>query len=112
MGLAFDKSGNLYEADQGSGNVYEFTSGGSSSIFVTGLNYPRSLAFDGSGNLFAGDRVGGDIYELRRACPLSPRDYRRQLGVYPRPRSGTFILLGIGAVSLLAYACRRGTKAS
>jgi hypothetical protein len=45
MGLAFDASGNLFEADSGSGTIYEFTPGGTKSIFAIGLSYPVGLAF-------------------------------------------------------------------
>jgi hypothetical protein len=44
-GLAFDRSGNLFEADQGSGNVYEFSPNGARSTFATGLDAPFGLAF-------------------------------------------------------------------
>jgi sugar lactone lactonase YvrE len=54
-GLAFDSTGNLFEADGGSGNIYEFTPGGSRSTFASGLSNPQPLAFDSSGNLYAGN---------------------------------------------------------
>ena len=51
-GLAFDSSGNLFEADQGSGTIYKFTPGGVRSTFAIGLSVPMALAFDSSGDLF------------------------------------------------------------
>jgi hypothetical protein len=50
--LAFNSAGDLFEADQNSGNIYEFTPGGTRSTFASGLYYPYALAFDSAGNLF------------------------------------------------------------
>jgi hypothetical protein len=38
---------NLFEADFGSGKIYEFTSNGGSTTFASGLNEPTALAFQG-----------------------------------------------------------------
>jgi hypothetical protein len=43
--LAFNSGGDLFEADSGSGNIYEFTTNGTQSTFATGLGAPHSLAF-------------------------------------------------------------------
>src|SRR5882724_85375 len=43
--------GDLYVTDQGGGQVYQYTPGGTQSTFATGLT-PLGLAFDSSGNLF------------------------------------------------------------
>lgn len=60
--LAFDSSGDLFEADQFSGNIYEYTPGyvnGQTPItFTSGLNQPgAAMAFNAAGNLFI--NVGG-----------------------------------------------------
>jgi sugar lactone lactonase YvrE len=62
--LTYAISGDLYESDLGSGNIYEFTPGGTRSTFASGLNGPTGLAFDSSGNLFAADLSSGNIYEF------------------------------------------------
>ena len=52
-GLAFESAGNLFEADSGSGNIYEFTNGvaAEQGAFASGL-ISGGLAFDSAGNLF------------------------------------------------------------
>ena len=45
--LAFDSAGDLFEADGGSGNIYEFTPDGAQSTFASGLDNPVGLAFQG-----------------------------------------------------------------
>ena len=56
-GLAFNSAGDLFEADHGSGNIYEFTPGGTQSTFASGLNAPDGLAFNSAGNLFEADSL-------------------------------------------------------
>jgi sugar lactone lactonase YvrE len=56
-GLAFDSTGDLFEADGGSGNIYEFiNSGGTLSanpvVFASGFKDPQGLAFNSAGDLF------------------------------------------------------------
>jgi hypothetical protein len=45
--LAFDTAGNLFVADDGSGNVIEITPSGTESTFATGLGNATGLAFQG-----------------------------------------------------------------
>ena len=63
-GLAFDRAGNLLEADYASGTIFEFTPSGMRSIFVSGLRNPYGLAFDGTGNLFATADHGSTLYKF------------------------------------------------
>jgi sugar lactone lactonase YvrE len=63
-GLAFDSTGNLFEADALSDHIYRFTSGGARSTFASGLSFPDALAFNRAGNLFEGDLNSGNIYEF------------------------------------------------
>jgi glucose/arabinose dehydrogenase len=51
-GLAVDSAGDLFEADHGSGKIYEFTPGGTRSTFASGLSGPCALAFNSAGDLF------------------------------------------------------------
>jgi sugar lactone lactonase YvrE len=55
-GLAVDAAGNLFVAmqdlsDESQGSIVEVAPDGSTSTFVSGLNYPISVIFDPSGNL-------------------------------------------------------------
>jgi glucose/arabinose dehydrogenase len=55
---------NLFEADNGSGNVYEFTPGGARSTFASGFAGLTALAFNSAGDLFVADAGSGDIYKF------------------------------------------------
>jgi len=66
-GLVFDSTGNLFEADGGSGNIYEFINqngvlNSNPVLFASGFETPSGMAFDQMGNLFAADVNG--IYQL------------------------------------------------
>jgi hypothetical protein len=63
VGLAFDRAGDLFESDWGSGHIYQFTPNGTQSTFASGLNYPWGLAFNNAGNLFEADSGSGQVYE-------------------------------------------------
>jgi sugar lactone lactonase YvrE len=72
-GLAFDASGNLFEADTGSGKIHKFTPTGEKSIFSTGVTTPSGIAIDRDGNIFVSDSWGGDkgIYKFTPSGSLS-----------------------------------------
>lgn len=55
---------NLFEADEDSGNIYEFTTNGAQSTFVSGLSTPAGLAFDSAGDLFVSSFSGNVVYEF------------------------------------------------
>jgi uncharacterized protein YecT (DUF1311 family)/sugar lactone lactonase YvrE len=57
MGLAFDRSGNLFVGDVNSGSIFKLTPDGAQSTFASGLA-PSGLAFDRSGNLFVAETHG------------------------------------------------------
>ena len=67
-GLVFDSAGNLFVANQHSGQIVKFTPGGVGSVFDSGLNTPVNVAFDAAGNLFAvpGQRHRVQVYLWRR----------------------------------------------
>jgi hypothetical protein len=43
--VAFNSAGVLFEADWGTGNIYEFTTTGVKSTFASGMVHPEELAF-------------------------------------------------------------------
>ena len=47
-----------------SGNIYEFTPGGSRTTFASGLSLPEGLVFNSAGNLFVADAKSVSIYEF------------------------------------------------
>jgi len=55
---------NLFVSDYNSGNVYEFTPGGTRSIFASGLSRPLGLAFDSAGNLYVAEQASGNVYKF------------------------------------------------
>jgi sugar lactone lactonase YvrE len=59
-------AGDLFEADEGSGTIFKFTSGGTKTVFASGLNGPAGLAFDASGNLFVAEINTGTISKVTR----------------------------------------------
>jgi hypothetical protein len=59
-GLAFDRAGNLFAANQLGQILFEFSPDGTASPFYNGLS--GALAFDGNGDLFVGR--GSDINEF------------------------------------------------
>ena len=64
LGLAFDRAGNFYAADQEAGTIYKFAPDGTRSTFATGLNNPAGLACDSGNNLFEADWLSGTIYKF------------------------------------------------
>jgi sugar lactone lactonase YvrE len=67
FGVAFDGSGNLFEADRYSNTIFKFTPAGTKSTFASGLNGPFGLAFDSAGNLFEADYGSGTIFKFTPA---------------------------------------------
>jgi len=113
--LAFNSNGVLFEADGGSGNVYEFTASGIRSTFASGFaggydTGPCGLAFDSNGDLFVGDLGSGNIYEFTpngvQSVFASGLDYPEYLAFapIPAPEPSTLALLGAGAIGLLGFA--------
>ncbi len=64
-GSAFDASGNLYVADDYSGQISEYNPDGTlKGVFASGLQNPLSLVFDNAGNLYVGQQNTPYIAEL------------------------------------------------
>ena len=63
-GLAFDKSGNLFAADDGNGIIYKITRAGAVSNFASGFNIPYGLAIDSSDNLFVANAGSGEVSKV------------------------------------------------
>lgn len=66
-GLAFNGAGDLFEADWGSGNIYEFTPNGTRSTFASGLVHPIALAFQREPELTA--IVTNGVFQLTVSMP-------------------------------------------
>ncbi len=65
-GIGFDPSGNLFEADLGSGAINKILPGGQVTTFAAPVNHaniPIALAVDSSGNVYDGDD-SGNIYKF------------------------------------------------
>src|SRR5207248_493226 len=61
---ALAASGNLFEADFGTGTIFKFAPDGTKTTFASGLSSPTGLAFDSSGNLFEADFGTGTIFKF------------------------------------------------
>ena len=61
--LSSAQAQNLFESDDQSGNIYEFTPDGVRSTFASGISLPAALAFNSSGDLFVSSSPG-TIYEF------------------------------------------------
>jgi sugar lactone lactonase YvrE len=72
-GVSFDKSGNVFIVDDGTGIIYKFTPNGvmlSSWVCAS----PRSLGVDDDGNVYVVSSPGGASKVIKYA-PLPPQDY-------------------------------------
>jgi hypothetical protein len=67
MGLAFDRSGNLYFANTQNNIIYKVTPSGNVSTFASGFDAPYGLAFNSIGDLFVANSLNGTIAEVTPA---------------------------------------------
>src|SRR5215471_21423620 len=68
---------NLYVSANapGSHKIFEFTPGGTQSIYASGLDNPRGLAFDSIGNLFATTAHEADDIEIGKVLKFNLRNH-------------------------------------
>ncbi|HMJ05609.1 MAG TPA: hypothetical protein VK474_05075, partial [Chthoniobacterales bacterium] len=66
-GLAFDRAGNLYVADNAAQSIIKVTPAGVANTFVSGVGAPRGIAFDAGGNLYVADNTGNAILKFTPA---------------------------------------------
>lgn len=60
-GIAFDSQGNVFVANEAGGTVYKFAAtGGTPTIYASGLGCAQGLAFDYNGDLYVG--TGGYLF--------------------------------------------------
>ncbi len=64
VGLAFDRTGDMFYSDFNNGQIYEIKPGHAAQRYSLGgvMTNPYGLAFDSSGNLFVADNATGAIY--------------------------------------------------
>lgn len=82
--LAFSGAGaeSLYVSSFNSGNIYQITTNGVTSVFASNMNYPYGIAFDSAGNLFVANSaldagMEGCITKISRAG--KPDDFYLEL---------------------------------
>lgn len=65
LGLAFNKSGDLFEVDSGTSFIWRYSPSGVRSTFTNPPDNPTALAFDANGSLFVamGSGAAGRIYK-------------------------------------------------
>lgn len=62
-GIAIDSNGNIYCSNYTGDTVFKFTSSGTVTSFITGLNTPNGIAFNSNEDLYVCDGVGSTIYK-------------------------------------------------
>lgn len=113
-GLAFDREGNLYVANQHGNTVQRFTSEGTflDTFASTGLKDPFALAFDAAGDLYISNQSGGTIRRYS-SCGDDLGDfavvstpYANPVGLafvpVPEPLPPPLLLLSVGIIRLLS----------
>jgi gluconolactonase len=63
-GPAVDANGNIYFSDINAGIIYRWSTDGSVSVFLEGLNHPNGLMFDKSGSLVACEGGAGRLISI------------------------------------------------
>ena len=63
-GPAVDQSGNVYFSDINAGKIYRWSTDGSVTVFLDGLNMPNGLMFDAHSNLIACEGGNGRLISI------------------------------------------------
>ena len=88
-GLVFNTAGDLFVANNASGNIAEFSpSGVFMGNYATGQANPRGLVFDSIGNLYVADQGSGEVTIIPFGSPMGT--------------TGTVVAKGVGAANSLA----------
>ena len=59
--ITFDSAGNVYASGFVAGEIFTFTSGGTGSTFITGLDNANGIDFDSADNLYVNDWTGNEL---------------------------------------------------
>jgi gluconolactonase len=63
-GPVADQNGNVYFSDINAGKIYKWSTDGSVTVFIQGLNKPNGLAFDGNGMLIVCEGGNGRLISI------------------------------------------------
>jgi DNA-binding beta-propeller fold protein YncE len=112
-GLAFDRTGNLYVANQHGSSVRRYSAEGIFlDAFATGLRDPFALAFDADGDLYVSNQAGGTIRRYS-ACgedlgifATVPATFANPVGLaflpVPEPTVPVLLILSAGIIRLIS----------
>jgi sugar lactone lactonase YvrE len=64
VGMAFDKSGNLYAAEWSAGRISRVAPDGKRTTFASDLSGPSGLAIDAEGNIYVASYSRDEIYRF------------------------------------------------
>jgi len=109
-GLAIDKNGNVWVADDDTDAIYKLNSAGqiTQTVSTGGNNDPRGLAFDSAGNLYAVENRTNKLDKWTAASGYTSMSTIATwtgvqgvnfIAIVPEP--ATMVLLGLGALTLL-----------
>jgi hypothetical protein len=82
IGMAFDKSGNLYTAEWSAGRISRVEPNGKRTTFASDLFGPSGLAIDAESNIYVASYSRDEIYRFTPTATGKPgsRGSRRQRG--------------------------------